>query len=239
MIFFLIFLVITSKTYALSPKEMLEKIDEIRAPAKTFSFDLKITYKREGEKDIEQRLEVRIKESDKSLVKFTAPPENKGKLFLMIGNNMWIYIPGTREPIRISPQQRLLGQVSNGDVARVVYSLDYEAKLLEEEKLKGTPWVKLELNAKTLQATYSKIILWAEAETLKPQKAEFYAVSGKLLKIAFYKGYTKVLDRERPLILEIYDQVRQGEHTIIEYNQMKVVDTPAAFFQKTYLKHIR
>jgi len=235
-----VLLFVISNAYALTPQEMLKRVDEIRAPSETFVFEIKVVYKREENEYIEQRFEVRVKDADKSMVKFTYPPENKGRIFLMLGNNMWIYIPGTREPIRISPQQRLLGQISNGDVARVVYSLDYDARLSGEEKFeKGMECVKLKLMAKTKQATYSRIILWVEKESLKPEKAEFYAISGKLLKTAFYKGYKKVLGKERPLLLEIHDEFRKGEYSIIEYSNMKIVDTPSAFFQKTYLKHIR
>ncbi len=235
----LLLIFIATDTFALTPAEILKRVDEIRAPGDTFTFDLKLTYKKEGKEDIIQKFTVRVKDADKSLVKFTYPAENKGRLFLMVGNNMWIYIPGTRAPIRISPQQRLLGQISNGDVARVVYSLDYNAKLLGEEKIDKSQCLKLELTQKSKQAVYSRIILWAETKSFKPIKAEFYTASGKLLKTAFYKGYTEVLGKERPLVSEIYDELRKGEYSIMEYSNMKVVDTPAAFFQKTYLEHIR
>jgi len=238
-IIFLLLLLIAKDASAISPEEILRKIDEIRAPADTFVFDLKVTYKKENGEEAIQKLTVYVKEAEKSLVKFTYPPENKGRLLLMVGNNMWIYIPGTRAPIRISPQQRLLGQVSNGDVARVVYALDYKAKLLLEEEIDKIEYLKLELIAKSNQAPYNKILLWAEKEGFKPRKAEFYAASGKLLKTAFYKGYTQVMGKERPLILEIDDELRENEYSIMEYSNIKVVDTPNAFFQKDYLKHIR
>ncbi|MEW6621245.1 MAG: outer membrane lipoprotein-sorting protein [bacterium] len=235
---FLFLTLISADTFAPTPAKILEMIDQIRAPGDTFVFDLKITYKKEKEKDIIQEFTVRVKDADKSLVKFTYPPENKGRLLLMVGNNMWIYVPGTRGPIRISPQQRLLGQISNGDVARVVYSLDYNAKLLEEE-IDKMRCIKLELSSKSEQASYSKIFLWTDTESFKPIKAEFYSISDRLLKTAFYKGYAKVLGKERPLVLEIYDELRKGEYSIMEYSNMKVADTPNTFFQKTYLKHIR
>ncbi|MDI6704514.1 MAG: outer membrane lipoprotein-sorting protein [bacterium] len=234
----LLLILIASNTFSLTPAKILERIDQIRAPGDTFVFDLKITYKKEKE-DIIQKFTVRVKDADKSLVKFTYPEANKGRLFLMVGNNMWIYIPGTRRPIRISPQQRLLGQISNGDVARVVFSLNYNAKLLGEEKIGESQCIKLELTPKSEQATYSRILLWAEIKSFNPIKAEFYTASGKLLKTAFYKGYAEVLGKERPLVLEIYDELRKGEYSIMEYSNMKVADTPKAFFQKTYLKHIR
>ncbi len=232
---FLFLILMASNTFALSGEEILKKIDQVRAPADTFAFDLKITCKKEGNEDIIQKFTVRVKDADKSLVKFTYPANNKGRLFLMVGNNMWIYIPDTRRPIRISPQQRLLGQISNGDVARVVYSLDYNATLLGKEG----EYSKLELTAKTKDATYSRILLWTDTENFAPQKAEFYAASGKLLKTALYKSYSMVLGKERPKILEIHDELRKDEYSIMEYSNMKVDDTPKAFFQEAYLKHIR
>jgi len=36
-------------------------------------------------------------------------------------------------PIRISPLQRLMGQASNGDVARTSFTVDYNAKSATEE----------------------------------------------------------------------------------------------------------
>lgn len=239
-IFWVLFLIlISSDTFALTPAEILKRVDEIRALGDTFVFDLKLTYKKEGQEDVIQKFNVRVKEANKSLVKFNYPPENKGRLLLMVGNNMWIYIPGTRGPIRISPQQRLLGQISNGDVARVVYSLDYSAELLGKEKIDKKQCFKLELTSKTMEATYSRILLWAEINSFKPEKAEFYATSGKLLKTAIYKNYTNVLGKEKPLILEVYDELRKDEYSIMEYSNMDIADTPRAFFQKTYLRHIQ
>ncbi len=238
-VFLFLILIASNNALALSPEEILKKVDQIRAPGNTFVFDLKLTYKKDGEKDAIQRFTVQVKDADKSLVRFTYPANNKGRLLLMVGNNMWIYIPDTKKPIRISPQQRLLGQISNGDVARVVYSLDYNAKLLEKERIDERQCIKLELTARTKEATYGRILLWTDAEDFEPQKAEFYALSGKLLKTALYKGYANVLGKRRPLIMEIRNELCKGEYSIMEYSNMKAVDTPKAFFQADYLKHIR
>ena len=45
---------------------------------------------------------------------------------------MWVYVPGTRQVLRISPQQRVLGGVASADVARMVFSLDYRLDSVEE-----------------------------------------------------------------------------------------------------------
>ena len=225
--------------YCLTPEEILKRVDEIRAPADTFAFDVKVTVRKAGSPDSINCFAVYVRGAEKSLVKFISPALNKGKLLLMVGQNMWIYIPGTRHPIRISPQQRLLGDVSNGDVARVVYHLDYEAKALQKGVFNGIECLKLKLKAKTKSAVYDRIVLWVEKNSFKPLKGDFYAVSGKLLKTGYYKDYINVLGKKRPMVLEIHDELRKGQYSIMEYSNMRLEDTPEAYYQKTYLKHIR
>lgn len=228
-----IFLILISyfPVFALTPNEILTKVDEIRAPKDTFIFNLKVTVNKADEKS-EIELLVRVKEAKKSLVVFKSPPDNKGRVLLMVENNMWIYIPGTRNPLRISPQQQLIGKISNADVARVVYSLDYCVESLENEG----KMTKMLLRAKTKAAAYKNINLWIEKETFKPIKAEFFALSGKLLKTAYYKGYKEILGKERPTIVEIHDAIRESEIAIMEYSNIKIEDTPAAHFQKTFME---
>ncbi len=230
---------VTGDVFALTPGEILQRVDSLRSPGPSFAFDLKVTYRKENGDEVVEGFQVRIKDAAKSLVKFTYPPANKGRLLLMVGNDLWIYIPGTRQPLRLSPQQRLLGQIANGDVARVVYSLDYEPKSLGREKLGEADCTKLELSPKTDQATYGRIVLWVEAGSFRPVKAEYYTTSGRLLKTAFYKGYTRILGEDRPMVLEIHDELHKGEYSVMEYSNLAVTDTPDAFFQKDYLKHIR
>ena len=48
------------------------------------------------------------------------------------GNDLWFFDPSSQASIRLSPQQRLLGQAANGDVVTANLSLDYEPQLLGE-----------------------------------------------------------------------------------------------------------
>jgi len=217
---------------ALTPQEILVKVDAIRVPAKTFVFDLKVVINKPDEESDTAELSVRIKDTGKSLVVFKSPPSNKGRVLLMVEDNMWIYIPGTRNPLRISPQQRMMGGVSNADVARTAFSIDYNVESLENEG--GI--TKMTLAAKTKGAAYKSIDLWIERETFKPVRAEFFALSGKLLKKAYYKGYKEILGKERPTLLEIHDGIKESEISVMEYSNMKIEDTPDAHFQKTFME---
>lgn len=231
LIFTFLILILNFPVFALTPDEILSQVDKIRAPKDTFIFNLKVTLKKADEES-EMEFAVRVKEKKKSLVVFKSPPSNKGQVLLMVEDNIWLYIPGTRNPLRISPQQQIMGRISNADVARVVYSLDYKVESLENEE----GMIKMLLTAKTKAAAYKGINLWIEKETFKPIKAEFFALTGKLLKTVYYKGYQKILGKERPTRLEIYDAIRESEITVMEYSNIKIEDTPAIYFQKTFME---
>lgn len=222
-----------------SPEEILRAVDNIRAPGPTFTFDLKLTYLRPRRAAVIQKFDVAVKEATKSLVRFNAPEEIRGRAMLMVGRDMWMYVPTVNQPIRISAQQRLLGPVSNADVARVIYSYDYSAKLLGTEDVEQAHCDKLELTAKTPDAAYGRIILWSEARSHRPLQAQFYATTGKQLKTAFYKDYQSSQGKERPMLVEIRDEIRSGESSRLEYSNFRLANTPDSYFTKDNLRNVR
>jgi outer membrane lipoprotein-sorting protein len=221
-----------------SADDILAAVDSIRAPGTGFMFDVTLVSRPKGKNPVIQKFTVSVKDRTKSLVRFTAPPENRGRVLLMVGQNLWIHIPSTNQAIRISPQQRLLGQVANGDVARVVYSYDYTPALRGTDILNGLSSKVLELAAKTPEATYGKIILWVASSDSRPIKAEFYASSGKLLKTAMYTGYQRILSKDRPMRIEIADEVRKGDISTLDFTKLRLVDLPESEYEKDNLKYI-
>jgi hypothetical protein len=225
------------KAPILSPAELLLKADDIRAPGKNFVMEMTITSKK-GKKEKVNKTITRIREAVKSLVVYTYPPTQKGQVILMVESNMWVYFPGTKRAIRISPTQQLLGQVSNADVARVVYSIDYNAESVEEDTIKNEKYLKMLLKAKSKGAAYGSINLWLKKNDFKLYKAEFFTLTGRLLKTIYYKGYRKILGKERPMVQEIHDAIKTSEMSIIEYTDMRVEETPERYFQKTYMPRV-
>ncbi|NBV83498.1 outer membrane lipoprotein-sorting protein [bacterium] len=234
-LFGLIALGISGSVFATTPQEILEKVDRNRAPANTFTCRLKVSSQKEdGVSKVE--LLIRVKDAKKSLVLYQAPSSTKGRVLLMVEDNLWVYIPGTSNPIRISPQQQLMGQVSNADVARVVYNIDYQPDSVESETLGNEKVFVLKLSAKTKGAAYKAITLWVKPDTYLPIKAEFYALSGRHLKTAYYKNYKTTLGSVRPTVLEIHDAVQTNSITTLEYTDFTIDTTPEAFYQKTYME---
>jgi hypothetical protein len=142
---------------------------------------------RDGEKiSDEQRLEVRAV-NNASVAETLEPIRFKGSKLLQVQRNMWLTRPGLSKPIPISPRQRMSGQASNGDIAATNYAGDYDAQMNGTESLDGETCYVLDLNAKNKRTTYDRIRYWVSVKHVVGVKAEFYSVSGKLLKTARFE----------------------------------------------------
>ena len=143
----------------------------------SFAVDVELTSSTPDGHHETSKFRVYGKGIDRSDVEFTAPQTEKGKVMLMLRDAMWIYMPSASRPIRISPLQRLMGQASNGDVARTNFTVDYQPAGMAEE---ADAWV-IELAAKDPAVAFNRVGLWVDRKSLEPRRAEFYVVSGKLI----------------------------------------------------------
>jgi outer membrane lipoprotein-sorting protein len=182
--------------------------------------------------------DVNIKGADKTLVRFLNA-DVKGQYLLMVNDDMWIYMPSTRKPIRITPLQRLMGDASNGDVARTRYADDYAATLKGEETIGGSLCYILELIAKRDGATYKRIDYWVTKETKRPMKAEIYLISGKHYKSIEFDKYEETQDRVLLTQMTIVDRLREGRTTIMKYSSYAPKELPEKYFNKDYLEKLR
>jgi len=175
-----------------------------------------------------------------SIVRFAQPARDAGKAMLKQGNDLWFYDPGTRSTLRISPQQRLMGQASNGDVVTVNFARDYQATLAAEETVQdgerqSRRAYKLQLAAAQEDAAYGSIELWIDTESKAPLKARFFADSGRLLKTAYYRRYQQQLGAMRPTETIIIDGLDPKSVTILRFTDYANRNAPANWFQRDYL----
>jgi len=217
--------------------DILKKTDAVRSPSANFAFNVRLQANtRSGQSESE--FEVRVRESTKSLVVYRQPVKQRGRAMLLDGPNMWIYIPGTSRPMRISAQQQLVGAVSNADVARVVFSLDYDTERVEKLRADEGPALKLSLRAKQRTSSYQTIALWVGERDYRPLKAEFYSLSGKLVRTIRYTGYQSVLGAQRPTVLEIADAINPSAGATLTFSDFEIKETPAEHYQPSYLTRL-
>ena len=192
---------------------------------------VKITNYESGKPDEEHLYQVSQKGADKTHVEFLSP-RGKGTFLLMLGDDMWVYLPDTSRPVRITPLERLTGDASNGDVARTNYAYDYDAIYQRREKCGDAECHVLELTAKRKASTYHKIAYWVRADDARPVKAEFYLTSGKLIKSATFDEYRSVEGTMRLVRMTLYDQIRKQSHSVLEFYDFRPRELPDRLFHQ-------
>jgi outer membrane lipoprotein-sorting protein len=223
---------------ALSGDEILNLSDQSRNGWNSYVVRTTIQNFEDNDLKEEGLFEVTIKGLDKTLVKFLNA-DVKGQYLLMVEDDMWIYMPNTRKPIRITPLQRLMGNASNGDVARTRYAEDYAAKLKREESSDGVPCYLLELSAKREGATYKRIDYWVTKETKRPQRAEIYLISGKHYKTITFDKYEEVEGRSLLTHMTIIDRLREARTTVMKFSSYFPKELPDKYFNKDYLEKLK
>ena len=202
---------------AQSAHDIISGADRVRNPGEPFRTTTVLTEYIRGKAGDQTVLTVYSKEDKASgqfrnLVRYVQPPRDAGKMALLDGQNLWFYDPAAKSSVRISTQQRLVGQAAIGDVLTVNFAVDYTGTLLGDETISDAEhqtrncW-HLELRAATPTAVYSRAEYWVEHGSFWPIKAKFYSDSGRVLKVLYYRGFTQRLGAVRPSGAVIIDAV--------------------------------
>jgi len=220
-------------------RSILEKSDEIRFPSQGFQVDVNIVSASPGEATEQRSYRILSKGNDNTVVMILEPASERGQIMLMKGRDLWVFMPDVSQPIRLGLALRLTGQVANGDLARANFTGDYTPKLLRTEKLEGEDYYVLELLAVDRSVTYHRVLLWVNKSNYRPRKAEFYSLSGRLLKTSTYENFKTMAGEQRPTRMLIQDALKPGAISVLEYSNMKLRDLPDKVFSKDYLKKLQ
>jgi hypothetical protein len=233
----------------LDAQKILAASDAVRNPGNPFALSIVLTEYRDAKEVDSNTLAIYSKLDAqtgryRTLVSYVGPPRDAGKRVLENGMEMWFYDPSSEASIRISPQQRLLGQASTGDVVTVNLAHDYHADTVTPEDITDGDrrlrhCYKLELKAAVPDATYRRIELWVEQSNSLPLKGKFYSDSDRLLKTAYYRQFQSELGVERPTEIVIIDGLTSNWVTVMRYSNYAWRDIPDSWLQRDYLPRFR
>lgn len=185
-----------------------------------------------------RRYQILSKGNDRTLVITMEPSTDRGQILLMKDKDLWLYLPNLSQPIRLPLSQRLTGQVANGDLARANFASDYTSTILRTEDVQDSPHWVLELTASDKGMTYNRLLYWVEKKSFRPFKAEFYGLSGRLLKTCHYRNFIDAGGARRPRTVAMEDALLAGGKSVLDYSGFKVKDIPDKYFSKDYLKKL-
>lgn len=226
-------------------QSILAASDAIRNPADPFKSVVTLIEYRNGTQTDTSTL-VSYAKADarngqfRTLIRFVEPARDANKLMLKNGSDLWFFDPKSKATIRISPQQRLMGQAANGDVVTVNLAKAYRARLSAQETINdgernARRCYKLALTAASADVTYDNIEIWIDVDNSRPIKAKFYSESGRLLKTAYYRHYQNALGMERPTETVIIDGLNPQWLTVMRYDDYAWRDVPESWLQRDYL----
>jgi len=189
----------------------------------------------------EQERTLKIKAHGRnSLAEFLKPARVKGRKLLMLDRNMWFVKPGLSKPIPISSRQKLSGGAANGDIASTNYSGDYIPEAMSVVLLNETECYLLNLVGRSKKVSYDRIRYWISKKQHLGVKAEFYTVSGKLIKTAVFKYENSLIidGKIRPFVSEmiISDALVPENITSMVYENVTVKNIPNSVFNLNLLR---
>lgn len=216
-------------TPEITPDEIVEKADEVRHPSGSYFIKVEVTNTNKQERN--HLFHVAIKDNKKTRIETIKPATSKGRNLLMIGDNMWAYVPSLGRAVRVGINQKISGEAVNSDISRMRWTGDYYAKI---EKETGSEWQIL-LTSKKRGLTYDKIRLWIEKFSFNPSRAEYLTIGEKVLKNVTFKDYRYLAQKVRPGKIIIQDAVRKNDQSVIKILKMEKREFPEVLFNKDHI----
>ncbi len=242
-------MVVGGSAFGQTAQEIVTATDQVRNPGKPFRLSVRLTEYVGGRERDHNTLAVFAKEDAathqyRNLIQYLEPARDAGKRVLLDGRSFWFYDPNSKVSVRISAQQRLVGQAAIGDVLTVNLATDYSATIVGTEQIedaghKARQCWHLDLKSASDVAVYNRIEYWVEQGTFYPIKGKFYSDSGRLLKILYFRNFAERLGAVRPTEAIIVDAIDTSLATAAAFSDYRYVDIPEAWFQRDYLPRLQ
>lgn len=184
--------------------------------------------------------------SDYSLTLITAPAQEKGKAFLMRGNEIWNWVPTVDRVIKLPPsmmmQSWMGSDFTNDDlVQQSSIVTDYTHEIVGEEEIEGKQAWIIELTPNpNAPVVWGKVRSWITKDDYLQLKAEYYDEDDFLINTLRASEIKELGGRTIPTRLEMIPEDKPGHKTVMTYQQMEFdQDIPESFFSIQNMKRVK
>ena len=229
----LLLLGLTASVSAISPEEIIRRMEENEVFDSAYSEGRMITTDKYG--TISRSFISWSKGNENALIEFTSKGE-EGQKILRTGDEIYLYFPDAAEILRIQ------GSAMRDSVMDSDFSYedmtgekglldDYDAELAGEEEVDGIDSYKVRLTAKRRSVPYHSQLLWIDKERFVGLKAHKFASSGRLLKELEVLEFEKRKGRIIPMRMVMRDAMKKNSSTefIIDTLDLDVSIDPDRF----------
>lgn len=207
--------------------EILEFIDGAFLSGETYELFIESeTYRQHKRRPDVRTIKLLDDGKDSTIVEFMDGPE-RGQKVLSTRQEVWFFAPRTKRAIKVPSAQRIFGNASIGDIARLRLSKDYN---IVSTKRENPSYLYIDLQAKSNVATYQSILLKIDAHTYLPVQADYSVASGKRVKRGIYEK-TEIVDGIlQRRIFRIEDTQKENSYTRIIFKTAKQIKLPPNSF---------
>jgi outer membrane lipoprotein-sorting protein len=162
----------------------------------------------------------------KMLIKFTNP-EERGQKIMRLNEEIYLYFPDAEEVIRLrgsALKESVMGSdFSYEDMTGERELLDlYRPRLLDTVTEGGRKLYVLELEARERGVAYPRQKIWVDAENLVLSRAEYYALSNRLLKSLEVLEVMRVAGKAVPSRMIMRDEMKKSSSTEFVVSSLRV-----------------
>jgi len=223
-------LAFASVSRAQDPRVLLARAERVKDAWPEVVITLRVTTTKSGAAPVGGTFSVEAKGRDKSRIRFLNPSD-AGKSVVQVGDDVWLVLPNTRNPIRVPKSHRLEGGFAASDMARTRFAEDYDAVVERTDVLDGRSCAVLRLTAKVGKSpSYPVVRVWVDEKEGLYRKAVFLVSSGKTARETTfdeYRPYHGVLSLAK---MTIVDTLRPGV-TVVDYLDYEKKSLPDSTFE--------
>lgn len=174
----------TLKSEKLTPKEIVNKMDEVLNAPKDQKMKMKLVVIDKNGKEKEKLIEITQKGKDKRMGKFLLPEDQKGIGFLSLPNGVfYVYLPAMKKTQLIASQSKggkFAGtDFTYEDLETKKYADYWDGEITKEDD--GNYYLKMTPKS-DYKSSYGSIVIKVDKENFYPVNIEFYDKRGNLIK---------------------------------------------------------
>ena len=212
----LVLLISSVTLHAQNAQDIIQKVDR-NMRGKSVYMELVMSVKNQSYTRT-MKLQSWSEGKNRSFVKITYPPRDKGITFLSLDGQMWQYIPKIERIIKIPPSMMLQSwmgsDITNDDVVRESSLIDdYDATLLEQNG--DTATLQL-VPKKTAAVVWGKIVLDVDTKTYTMKKETFYDETSQAVRYFTFKNVKKIDGYYLPTLWKVIPMDKKDSFTTLE-----------------------
>jgi outer membrane lipoprotein-sorting protein len=227
-------------------RRILQRVDAlVTYPGNDFSAEYTVTEVRPGESTSRTQFVLfRRDRANTYTILIQEPSQDRGKGYLRIDDNLWLYDPVPRRFTVVSASDRFQNTgARNSDFNQSTLAEDYRIVGSTTEQLGAYRTNVYRMEALHDDVTFPGMRIWIDENNLV-RKFEDYSLSGQHMRTTAVPNYRRLGEQYVPVRVIIQDELRgrevdgqfRNQRTVIEVEKPSLQDVPNMVFTRTFLE---